>query len=866
MFTLFRSLTVRYVRRRWQLALLVVLSIGVGVATIVSTRLLNQCVDAAAMDTTIPVDVADLYATTGEQGVEWSVVDRLKAAHIPGVRRVEPFVYLRVELPQLPNRRGVLFGQDLASVGSVDTSALERVKLSVDWKGSPVSLIGRGVLIGRRIYEERVRAGLTDKDPVDVQYTERRERFVLVGVVDVAKDSPMAPFADTLVFTNVFAAAKVLHPAGSPGPDRVSRVDLFLVEGANRQTVRGAAQTVVGPLATVRTADENRKSTEEVIGGVKLVLNLTSLGVLIVGLFLVYNAVSVTVAERRHDIGVLRSLGATRTQIASLFTFEAMVLGALGAVPGIPLGVGLAQAAISLFGDELTSAFMNAAESFRPELTVGTAIFALVGGLATALFAALIPSTQAASDEPADAVRRAPSGARRWLRLLHRAVCVGLIAAGVGIFLVRRELPSRVGAMGAASLIVVGLLLSMPILASALARVVAAPCRRMFGVEVRLAADNLIRSPGRTGVVIGALAAGVSLMANTAGVSKSNERPIREWLEQVIRADAFVFRGNLVSANSSMSPMEPATVDDLRSLPGVERVVGLRFNRVEYGGTFILMLALDAKDYQRGVRARLPDALPNLDLMEKLADGDYTIVSDNFAAKWKVKEGDTITVPSPRGPVELKVIGIGRDYSWSMGTIFVDRKRYAELFGDRHVDAFHVFFWPDADFNTTYEVVRDHCQREGLLVQTRESVYLYLGGMLDRVFKIAYLQQVIIGVVATLGVVMALLISVLQRRRELGLLRAVGATQPQVLKTVLAEATLMGIIGTVLGLLLGLPMEWYTLRVILQEETGFVFDLLVPWKEGLGIGLVAVAAATLAGLIPAIHAVRLRIPDAIAYE
>lgn len=866
MFTLLRSLTLRYVRRRWPLALLVTLSIGVGVATLVSTRLLNQCVDAAAMDTTIPVDVADLYATTGEHGVEWSVADRLKAAQIPGVRRVERFVYMRVDLPQLPNRRGVLFGQDLGAAESADSAELTKLKVSIDWKAPRILLLGRGVLIGRRIYEDRVRAGLSDADAVEVQYTERRVPFTLVGVVDVAKDSPMAPFADTLLFTNVAAAAKLLHPASDGEPDRVSRVDLFLDKGADREAVRDAAQSVVGPLATVRTAAENRKSTEEVIGGVKLVLDLCSLGSLIVGLFLVYNAVAVTVAERRHDIGVLRSLGATRTQIASLFTFEAMMLGALGAIPGIPLGVGLSQAAIGLFGDELASAFMNAGESFRPKLTLDTAVLAIVCGLVTALFAALIPSLQAATDEPADAVRRAPTGARRGLRLVHRAVCVGLVVAGLGTFLIRHELPSRTGAMGAASLVVVGLLLAMPIFASGLARLLAAPCRRLFGVEVRLAADNLIRSPARTGVVIGALAAGVSLMFQTAGVGKSNEVPIREWIEQVIRADAFIFRGNPVSANSSMTPMEPTTADDLRKLPGVERVVGLRFYRPEYGGTFILMVALDAKDYQRGVRARLPDALPNLDLMAKLPDGDYTIVSENFAAKWGVKEGDTISVPGPRGPVNLKVIGVGRDYSWSMGTIFVDRRRYAELFDDRFVDAYHVFFKPDAEFETTYDGVRVYCQREGLLVQNRESVHIYLAGMLDRVFEIAYLQQVIIGVVATLGVVMALLISVLQRRRELGLLRAVGATQPQVLRTVLAEATLMGILGTILGLLMGLPMEWYTLRVILQEETGFVFNMLVPWKAGLGIGVIAVAAASLAGVVPAMHAVRLRIPDAIAYE
>jgi putative ABC transport system permease protein len=420
--------------------------------------------------------------------------------------------------------------------------------------------------------------------------------------------------------------------------------------------------------------------------------------------------------------------------------------------------------------------------------------------------------------------------------------------------------------MGAAMFVVVGLFLAMPIFASGLARLLAASSRRLLGVEGRLAADNLIRSPARTGVVIGALAAGVSLMFQTAGVAKSNQVPIVEWIEEVIRADAFVFRGNPVSANSSMTPMEPTTADELRNLPGVERVVGLRFYRPEYGGTFILMVALDARDYQRGVQSRGRHHSPALGEVSRLPEGNYTIVSDNFAAKWGVREGDTITVPGPRGPVDLKVIGIGRDYSWSMGTIFMDRARYAELFDDRHVDAYHVFFKPDAHFDTTYDRVRDYCQREGLLVQDRESVYIYLAGMLDRVFEVAYLQQVIIGVVATLGVVMALLISVLQRRRELGLLRAVGATQPQVLKTVLAEAMLMGALGTILGLLIGLPMEWYTLRVILQEETGFVFDLLVPWREGLGIGVVAVAAATLAGLVPAIQALRLRIPDAIAYE
>ncbi|HEY8505228.1 MAG TPA: FtsX-like permease family protein, partial [Gemmataceae bacterium] len=121
-------------------------------------------------------------------------------------------------------------------------------------------------------------------------------------------------------------------------------------------------------------------------------------------------------------------------------------------------------------------------------------------------------------------------------------------------------------------------------------------------------------------------------------------------------------------------------------------------------------------------------------------------------------------------------------------------------------------------------------------------------------------------VVASLGIIMAVLISVLQRRRELGLLRAVGATRAQVLRSVLCEAVLMGLLGTVLGILIGLPLEWYILRVVLYEESGFVFDVLIPWEQALGIAGGAMLVASLAGLLPALHAVRLRIPEAIAYE
>src|SRR3954471_16614142 len=120
MFPLFRSLAARYLLQKWDRSLLVALSIALGVATLVSSRLLNQCVDAAALDTTIPVDVADLYVNNGEPGADWAVADDLRAAHVPGVQRVERFVHARVDMPQLKDRRAVLFGQDLTATAAAD--------------------------------------------------------------------------------------------------------------------------------------------------------------------------------------------------------------------------------------------------------------------------------------------------------------------------------------------------------------------------------------------------------------------------------------------------------------------------------------------------------------------------------------------------------------------------------------------------------------------------------------------------------------------------------------------------------------------------------------------------------------------------
>ncbi|MGL6094396.1 MAG: FtsX-like permease family protein, partial [Fimbriiglobus sp.] len=858
---------------------------ALGVATLVSTRILNSCLETAAAATTTPLPgAADLFITNGELGVARLIADDLSAASLPGVATVQPLVFERVTLPDLDGRSAVLIGAGLSvrmldgdnPLGATFTETLEK-----NWRTASLALSRRLVALSKPVYDDWVARRPDTYAPFVVRFGSRQVDCLPVGFFEFAPDSPVKDLGRNVVGMELTQAARFAHPGPPLGaaalvgpsaseaawddahPPRVNRVDVRLIPGANPATVQAAVKRVVGDRADVRTPAAQGQATQEIVGGIQIGFALCSAGAMVVGLFLVYNALAVTVAERAHDIGILRSVGATRGQILRLFGAAAVALGVLGAAVGVPLGVGIARAVLWQFREEMSSMFLN--DELDPGVpTVATVLLAVAAGVLTATAAALIPAMQAAGQDPADAVRRSPGAAGGGWRTAHRATCATLNAGGVAMILSRHELPARIGAFGGMMSTLIGLLLAAPIIVGVMVRVVHPLLRRILPIEARLAADNLIRSPGRTGVVIGALGAGVAVMVQTAGVGKSNKEPIVAWLDEVIRADRFVFSGNLTAATSSQAPLDAALVRDFARLPGVAGVAGLRNVRPQYNGTTIFLLAMDVDTYAEQTGARRTTRQQELARLREVIGTSKVVVSDNFTLRHGVGVGDTITLPGPRGPVPLEVIGTAKDYSWPRGTIFMDRAVYARLFGDDRVDILHVYL--AADSGSGGESVAKLAADRGLAVLDRTTMRRLLSEILDRLNTLAYLQQIVVGVVASLGVVTALLISVLQRKRELGLLLAVGATPAQVVRSVLAEAVLMGAFGTVLGVLIGVPLEWYILRVILVEESGFVFDLLIPWQQAFGIGAGALVVATLAGLLPAMHAVKTRIPEAIAYE
>jgi putative ABC transport system permease protein len=847
LFARFRTVSTRYLWKRWNRAGLIVASIALGVGMLVTTQLLNRCIDAAASESASPgVETADLVVTANRR-VQLGLVPKLR--NVPGIKAVSPMLVDRVVLPGFGNRSAVLIGLDVAAGKATNENSFQ-AQLNIT---NPLAWVsGRGVVIGQDLASVMSPDGRPTR-PFEIRCGGRLHKLEPVGAVQL--QGKAAKLGGFLLVMDVYQAARAMGQEGI-----CERIDLQIEAGADLNSIRAAAQAAIGDLATVETPEAAVQSTKEVVGGVRISLTLCGIGAIIVGLFLVYNALAVSVAERRHDIGVLRSMGANRRQIAGLFTFEALTLGLVGSLLGLPLGLAVAKLTFSLVRLQMEQIFLTANQPL--ELTRSTILLAIVAGLATSWFAALVPAMQAASDEPADAVRRDPSSAGRFFLYLQALASLALIGMGMGFVMIRDYLPQRVGGLCGMALLLVGMLWSVPLLVGLLARLLQPFARRLFGIETRLAADNLLRAPGRTGVVVGALAAGVALMFQTAGIGKSNEEPVLEWLDRAVSADMFVVSGDPNAAIGIMA-MQPEVAQQLRAIPGVETTMTIRYAQPDFNGRVVFLTAIDAQVYHDSNRNR--SKLPKLGLFKKLLEPNTCLVSENFAALNHVGPGDTIALQGPHGPVSLQIAGAIPEYSWSRGTILVDRNFYAKVFEDPLVDSIHVFLQPECR-DEAWKRVKEFTDSQALLIVTRDEFNKMVTSVIRRMYAMAYLLQTAVAIEAVLGVVMALLISVLQRRRELGLLRAVGATQRQVLRTVLAEATLMGIFGVLLGVAAGLPLEWYLLRVVIFEDTGFIFPVTFPWRETLILSCLAVGTATIAGLFPAIQAVRLRIAEAIAYE
>ena len=583
---------------------------------------------------------------------------------------------------------------------------------------------------------------------------------------------------------------------------------------------------------------------------------------LVVGAFLIYNTISVSVVRRRAEIGILRAMGAARSTVMGLFLAEALLFGVVGATLGVVLGRILAGGAVRLIADTVNALYTTS----RPaalELTPSEIWSGIVTGALVALASALGPAREAMQVAPVEAMNR---GARehqarvKWRRGLWWSAALAVLALAVSQAEPIGGYP--VGGYVAALLAVGAAAFAAPALVLAVNRLMRPLTRRR--VQGLLAGRSLTASLGRTSVIVAALATAIAMMASVGIMVASFRETVALWLDTQLRADLYVKPAGPSSAGD-FPPLAPGVPDLLRATAGADAVDIFHAVPLHFRGERATLGAGDLDVVRRYGRLRF---LPGQDrdrILRSLIHADRAIASEPFANKHRLRAGDRVTVPIGAQMVTLTIAGVYYEYSSSQGYLLLDRGTLLKYLPGQPATNAAIYLHPGVDRDRVLKDVQLRTAAYGVTVSPNQVLRNGAIEIFDRTFAITWALEAVAIVVAMLGAANSLLALVLDRRRELGLLRYLGASTAQIQGMILTEAAFLGLLAILLGLALGFALSLLLVFVVNKQSFGWTIQFHPPWAL-LGAALFAVWCVTvLAGLYPARVAARLE-PVEVVHE
>jgi putative ABC transport system permease protein len=830
--------------------ILTILGIAIGVAVLVAALATDAGLDQS-IDRTVTsiVGRADLrVAAFSETGLSAATVAALSG--VPGVEAVAPAIERRSFLVSEPGRPIV---RRPVTVLGVDPAREPSVRDLVLAAGTHLA---DGAIDGALVTETLAAdEGLELGKTVAILGAGAPVRLTITGLL--AGDGPETGASGRTVIVPLAVARRLASgesaPAAGAPVGGITRADVVLAHGADADAVIGAIEDalVLEPYIVSRPreiAASMRASTADIRGTMALLASIT----LFAAAFLVLNATAMTVVERIRELGLLRAAGATRGQLVRIVETQALVVGAAGSVAGVALGAGLASG---------VAAWLRTAgvELDAPAITAPVVVAGLAVGILVTLVAALEPARRAASVSPVTALRSRsdPAAAARahtgWLIVVIGAV--GLLAAlflpvGGGSPLG----PVRAVAVYALLLLAV---LTTPVFLGPLGRVAGLPFAFVLRLEERLARASLGRDRTRTTVTIGALVVGLAMVVALGVVGANARTAATGWLADVVPGD------EVLTAIAPAPVGEGGVEEQLADLPGVQTATAIASFDMAFDGTRLEATAIDGAGMAADGRLTFV-AGDRSAALAALDDGGSVILPRSRAERLGIGLDDVLIVAGTQGPVEMRVAGIvARSFPGRTGeSVLVGWPDATDRFGVTGADAFAVRYAPGARQSASIAVA-DVATSYALTVAPIERVEGALGDALDGVFGLLDLLAAAAVVVAALGIVNTLSMDTWERVRELGMLRAAGMSRNQAWRSVLVEAGVVGLIGSVVGCGAGVIVG-----VLLVATAGGRLEvgIALPWPTMGGGLVVGVALAMLAAAQPARVAGRRSIVRAVRGE
>jgi putative ABC transport system permease protein len=848
---IFRWHVLRYLRRHPLLGLLNILSVALGVSVFLATQIANQSANrafAASVDLVAGKAELEITAPTGQ--LPDTVLPNVTA--VVGVAAATPIVEGFVSLPDFRGDYLQVLGVDVFTnppFQTFDPSNFNSGSFDIQrWLGHPNCIA---------VSEEFVRQhGLKEGDKLRVR-AGGADRELEIGFL-LRKDDAFDPHFAAM---DIGWAQELFGRRGE-----LSLIQLKLSDPSRRETVITQLRAIVPKDARVAAPARRTEEVDKMLGGFQLNLTMMSLVSMFVGMFLIYNTVSASVVRRQHEIGILRSLGVTRNEIRGLFLAEAVVLGAIGSGLGLLGGLVLARTLVRAVSATISSLYVLV--SVR-DLTLRPGVFALAAviGLGSVIASAFFPAHAAAKQEPVEALH----GGLRLERSINPSIAwlagglVCIVAAAVFSWLALSVGP-RWLSFGAAFCVVAGFSLLVPRVIFRFSGVAGKllrrfrPRRRKARIETELAAANLSRALLRNSVTVAALAVAVAMVVGVSVMVFSFRKTVEAWINDTLVADLFITpAGNEAGGSYFFSP---DAIEFLSNDPAVATVDTFREIDVPMDDVDVTVAVI------RGERRQFQFLHGNrTDLMRRFHAEPCVFVSESFARRQRVREGDAIALTTPDGPQPFSVAAVFFDYTRDQGIVYLSTENFARFWHDDRVHSVAVYLKPGERGD---EVKKNLWSRFGpnrhFTIFSNELLRRRVFEIFDQTFAVTYVLLAISLFVAITGIFLALTILITERRRELAILRALGAGAGQIRKLVLSETAMLGLLAVVVGLASGICLAVVLTGVINRAFFGWTIHLAFPWRTLLFTPIWILAAAVLAGIIPAWRAGRMALADNLRDE
>ncbi len=847
---LLKNITLRHLRYHKGRTLLSMVGIALGVAVFVSVQIaIHTAIESFNASVDHVSGKANLQVTSFGRGFPEEVYLRVKK--VPGVKAATPVIQYVSKMDEPIGEPLYLLGIDVFS----DRPFREYQFYENDDEGLLFLKTPHSIAITEKLAN---RHGLKRGDRINLIVGSKKVTLTITNLLKM--EGPAKSLEGNFGLIDIASAQEALEKVGL-----IDRIDLIVDKSRPIEATERELKKVIPPGVEVRRSDTRSGQIEKMVSAFHLNLTALSFISLIVGMFLIYNAISVSVIQRRREIGILRSIGLTRPHVLTLFIAEATWIGCLGSLIGIGVGIGLAKVMLYLVSRTITALYILVkAEHLVISPYILVAGFGM--GVLASVLSSIGPAREASKIAPKEALALGTLETKIKLRLRHfNLIGIGLLILSL-ILALQRPIDHRpIFGFLAALLILIGVSFLIPSVTTFLNRLLAPLLRHLFGSEGKLASRYLHESMARTAITIAALMTALSMLISISIMILSFRKTVDLWVEQSINGDVFIFPGSYsITGYSALLPLEVSR--QLPSLPGVKAVDSFRALEVEYQGQPAIIASVDGQVFLNMKVIRFTRGNPQA-ILRQFAAGQAILVTESFSLRHNVKAGDRITLNTPQGEKEFLIAGVFYDYSSDWGMVLLEKKLFQSLWKDETIHSAGIYLKEGFSMESFKEMIRERYSKPyRLFVVSHRELRKEVLKIFDQTFAVTYALEFIAIIVAILGIVNSLNALIIERQRDIGIVRAVGAFQRQIQKTTLIEAGMIGFFSHILGLLCGFLLSLLLIYVINKQSFGWTIQFSIPLWSLIESWLVVMVTSIGAGFIPARRAAKMNVVESLRME